>query len=74
MPCGTRACTVASTSPLPPSPPVGRWWSISNFGGLAVLSADNPGVWTDAETAGVRDVAFSGPSEPTWWGGSFDYL
>ncbi len=25
--------------------------TISNFGGLAVLSIDNPGVWTDAETA-----------------------
>lgn len=25
--------------------------SISNFGGLAVLSVDNPGVWTDSEAA-----------------------
>ncbi|MEU8121325.1 hypothetical protein AB0C21_21675 [Spirillospora sp. NPDC049024] len=25
--------------------------SVSNFGGLAVLSVDNPGIWTDAEAA-----------------------
>jgi hypothetical protein len=25
--------------------------NISNFGGLAVLAVDNPGIWTDAETA-----------------------
>jgi hypothetical protein len=25
--------------------------SVSNFGGLAVVSVDNPGVWTDAEAA-----------------------
>ncbi|GAA0798393.1 hypothetical protein [Spirilliplanes yamanashiensis] len=27
--------------------------SVSNFGGLAVLSVDNPGVWTDAEAAAL---------------------
>jgi hypothetical protein len=26
---------------------------ISNFGGLAVLAVDNPGVWTDSETASL---------------------
>lgn len=25
--------------------------SVSNFGGLAVLSVDNPGVWSDADVA-----------------------
>jgi hypothetical protein len=33
--------------------------SVSNFGDLAVLSVDNPGVWTDAEAADLlqsRDV------------------
>ena len=29
--------------------------SISNFGNLAVLSVDNPGVWTDAEAADLLD-------------------
>ena len=31
--------------------------NISNFGGLAVLSVDNPGVWTDAETAALLHPA-----------------
>ena len=29
--------------------------TISNFGGLAVVCVDNPGVWTDAEAAELLD-------------------
>jgi hypothetical protein len=31
--------------------------AISNFGALAILAVDNPGVWTDAEAAELLDAA-----------------
>lgn len=54
--------------------------NISNFGDLAVLSVDNPGVWTDAEAAALLhpddaqrvQIALTGlgytviPEEPLW--------
>lgn len=53
---------------------------VSNFGGLAVLAVDNPGVWTDAETAqllhpadrrrvgtALADLGYTLiPEEPLW--------
>ncbi|MEU8007585.1 hypothetical protein AB0B66_41050 [Catellatospora sp. NPDC049111] len=41
--------------------------SISNFGGMAVLAVDNPGVWTDEEAAELLqpdDVAGSATRWP----------
>lgn len=54
--------------------------SVSNFGDLAVLSVDNPGVWTDAEAAALLhpddalrvETVLTGlgyafvPEEPLW--------